>query len=96
MDDLDLSEHLAKYRDQNLVVTIASVGKAGEAVKARYVCGICGFAMTELGECPRCRLQVEETAKGLRQRQQRDALLREIDEFVEGKWDDPDGPERVV
>ncbi len=45
---------------------IASVGKAEQMEPKQYVCGICGLAMTRLGECPRCKMQVDETAKGLR------------------------------
>ena len=63
------------------------MGKAGEVEWTKYVCGICGFVMNELGERPRCRLQVEETAKGLRVRQRRKALFREIDQIVEESWD---------
>lgn len=53
-------------------MVIASVGRAGEVQKEKYVCGICGFAITELEACPRCKMQNEETTKGLRRRQQRD------------------------
>ena len=88
--DIDLSEHLAKYRDHEVVIVIASVGKAGQVEKEKYVCGICGFALTELGDCPRCKMQIEETAKGLRKEQDRDALFREIDQIVEEQWDDED------
>jgi len=35
------------------VVIIASVGKAGEVQKEHYVCGICGFALTEAREYTR-------------------------------------------
>ena len=62
---------------------IASVGKAGPVEKKEYECGICGFTMTELGECPQCKLQRARTARGLERR----AFLREIDELVDEKWD---------
>ena len=42
--------------------------------------------MDEAGGCPRCKLQNEEAAKGLEKR----AFLREVDEFVKGKWEDAD------
>jgi hypothetical protein len=87
LGDIDLSEHLGKYRDHEVVVVIASVGKAGEVEKEKYVCGICGFALTELGECPRCKMQIERTARGLRKRRQRDELFKEIDEIVDDEWD---------
>lgn len=83
LGDLGFSEHLARYRDHGVIVVIASVGKAGEVQKEKYVCGTCGFALTELGACPRCKMQVEETAKGLKE-----AFLREVDEFLDGKWED--------
>jgi hypothetical protein len=68
------------------VVIVASVGKAGEVEKEKYVCGICGFAMDELRECPRCKLQNEEIDKGLRARQERNALFREIGDVVDEAW----------
>jgi len=50
---IDLSEYLDRYRDQRLVLIIAPIG---EAEPETYTCGVCGFVMNELGECPRCRL----------------------------------------
>ena len=87
LGDIDLSEHFAKYRDHEIVIVIASVGKAGQVERERYVCGICGFALTELGECPRCKMRIERTARGLRQRKQRDEWSREIDQLVDEQWD---------
>jgi hypothetical protein len=49
LGDLDLSEHLDKYRDRDLVVIIASVGKAEVE---QVVGGVCGFALNQVGECP--------------------------------------------
>ena len=43
--------------------------------------------MNELGECPRCKLYIEETAQGLRKRQEREALFREVDDVVNASWD---------
>jgi len=90
LGEVDFSEHLAKYRDHEVVVIIASIGKAGEVEKEKYVCGICGSAMAELRECPRCKMQIERTAKGLRTRHRREVLWREIDEIVEKKWEETD------
>jgi hypothetical protein len=87
---IDFSEHLAKDRDHEIVIVIASVGKAGEVEKEKLVCGICGFELADAGECPRCKMQIEKTARGLRRRQQRDELFREIDEIVEERWEDTD------
>ena len=75
-----------KYCDHEIVVIIASVGKAGEVEREKYVCGICGFAITKLGECPQCKLQRARTARGLERR----AFLREIDRLVEEKRNEPD------
>ena len=41
---------MIKYCDHEIVVIIALVGKAEEVEPEKYVCGICGFAMTELKE----------------------------------------------
>lgn len=51
--DLDLSEYLDRYRDQQVIVIIASIGPAPEP---SYTCGICGFVYNEYGECPRCKV----------------------------------------
>ena len=86
LGDLDLSEYLAKYRDHEIVVIVASVGKAGQVEKEKYVCGVCGFALDGVGECPRCKLQNEEIAKRLEAMQERDALFREIGDVVDEAW----------
>ena len=46
LGDIDSSEHLAKYRDHEIVIVIACVGRADEIEKEKYICGICGFALT--------------------------------------------------
>ena len=88
LGDLDLSEYLAKYRDHEIVVIVASVGKAGQVKREKHVCGICGFALDGVGECQRCKLQNEEIAKGLRARRERNALFREIGDVVDEAWGD--------
>ncbi len=81
--DADLGEHLGKYRDREVVVIIASMERAQEG---RTTCGICGFVLDEVGECPRCKLVIEETARDIRvQQEEREALFREIEEILEGK-----------
>jgi len=81
LDDVDLGEHLEKYRDRELVLTIGSVG---EADKEQVTCGICGFVMDEAGECPRCKLMVEQAARDIEARQEmREALFREVGEILE-------------
>ena len=80
LGDLDLSEHLSRYRDCELVVIIAATSKADPG---RVVCGICGFVMDEVGECPRCKLLDKAIAGSIRARQeQRAAMLREVEEIL--------------
>jgi hypothetical protein len=80
LGDLDWSEHLKKHRDCELMVIIAATGKAGPE---RVVCGICGFVMDEVGDCPRCKLLDEAIAGSIRARQeQRAALIREVEEIL--------------
>jgi hypothetical protein len=75
-----LSEHLAQYRDCEVTVIIAATGKAEPE---RVVCGICGFVMDEVGDCPRCKLLDEAIAGSIRARQeQRAAMLREVEEIL--------------
>ena len=79
LGDLDLSEHLSQYRDCEVTVIIAATGRAEEQV----VCGICGFVMDEVGDCPRCKLLDEAIAGSIRARQeQRAAMLREVEEIL--------------
>ena len=80
LGDLDLSEHLSRYRDCEVTVIIAAMG---EAEPERAVCGICGFVMDEVGECPRCKLLDEAIAGSIRARQEkRAAMLREVEEIL--------------
>ena len=80
LGDLDLSEHLSKYRDQEITLIIAATGDAQEPPA---VCGICGFALGEGGACARCKLFDEMIARGIRRRQEeREALLREAEEIL--------------
>jgi len=44
LDDIDLEEYLARYRDQQVVVIIAPLGRAPDPT---YTCGVCGFVMDE-------------------------------------------------
>jgi hypothetical protein len=90
LGDVDLGEFLTRYWDHEVVVIVASVGKAGEVEKEKYVCGICGFAIDELGECPRCKLQIEETARGIEARRDRKKLFREISEHLRGLEEEDD------
>ena len=43
-------------------------------------CGVCGFVMNEAGECPRCKMMAEDTARDIEARQDtREALFREVE-----------------
>ena len=57
LGDIDLGEYLERYRGKRLVLIIAPVG---DAPSPTYTCGICGFVMNEVRECPRCKLQAIE------------------------------------
>jgi hypothetical protein len=80
LDDVDLSEYLLKYRDCELTLIITATGEAEE----RIVCGICGFALDEVKECPRCRLINEDTARRIMELlvEQREAMFREVEEIL--------------
>jgi hypothetical protein len=80
LGDVDLSQHLGKYRDRDVTVIIASAGEAGEE---QVVCGICGFVLNEAGECPRCKLIAQEMARNIeiRRDEMEEALFREIEEI---------------
>lgn len=80
LGDLDLSEWLHKYRDCEVTIIIAATG---EAEKKPIVCGICGFVLDEIGDCPRCRLMNAEAARQIEARQEeRAALLDEVDDIL--------------
>jgi hypothetical protein len=48
-----------------LLLIIAPVG---DAPSPDYTCGICGFVMNEVGECPRCKLEIMELERDLRRK----------------------------
>ena len=60
---VDLGEFLEQYRDQQVVLIVASVGEADPDV---ILCGICGFPMSEAGRCPRCALAMRDQAAAFR------------------------------
>jgi len=83
LGDVDLNECLDRYRGRQVTVIISSTSKAG---KEKVTCGICGFVMDEAGECPRCKLAAEKTARDIEARrdeiEMREALFREVDEIL--------------
>ena len=88
LGDLDLSEYLHKYRDCEITLIIAATGEAQEKP---VVCGICGFAMDEVGECPRCKLMNAEASRQIQARQEeRAALFQEVEDVLRGDDDGRD------
>lgn len=80
LGDEDLSEHLTKYRDCEVTVIIAATGKAEPE---KVICGICGFVLDEVGECPRCKLVNKWAARVVEaQQERREAMLREVEEIL--------------
>jgi hypothetical protein len=50
------------------------------------ICGVCGFVMDEMGECPRCKLMLEDAARVLENKlREREQLFEDVDEFLEGE-----------
>jgi hypothetical protein len=85
LGDLDLSEYLHKYRDCEITLVIAATGEAEEKPA---VCGICGFAMDKVSECPRCKLMNAEAARQIQARQEEQAaLFQEVEDVLRGDDD---------
>jgi hypothetical protein len=90
---VDLGEYLDGYRGKRLVLIIAPVG---DAPAPTYTCGICGFVMNEVGECPRCKLAVENDAERLQRASRAGDVFDQVRELLdEGDDDRPTlgGPE---
>ena len=86
LGELDLSEYLHKYRDCEVTLIIAVTG---ESEKKPILCGICGFVLAEIGDCPRCKLMNAEAAKRIEARQEeRAAMLDEVDDILKEQVDD--------
>jgi hypothetical protein len=85
LGDLDLSESLDRYRDQRVVLIIAPMEEAGSAT---YTCGVCGFVMNEVGECPRCELASQEGFLGLDSGDATPDILDQVDKLLTGLGDD--------
>ena len=77
LGDVDLSEHLDRYRDCEITVIIAATGRAP---KERVICGICGFARGDERECPQCKLSNERIARSIMEQQE--AMFREVDRIL--------------
>ncbi len=81
LGDLDLSESLARYRDQRLVLIIAPLGAAEPPT---YICGICGFVYDAYGACPRCQLIVQQQADELADARARRRTRDQLEDLLAG------------
>jgi len=81
LGDLDLSEHLARYQGQRLVLIIAA---AGEGEPKTLTCDICGFVMNEVGECPRCKLIVQQQADEPIDTGERRSVIEQVENLLAG------------
>jgi hypothetical protein len=85
LDGISLSEHLEQYWDQEVTIIVAATS---EAEPETFMCGICGFVMNEVGECPRCKYINQLTAAAMRaQPEEIAALLEEAREILESGRD---------
>ena len=86
LGDLDLSLHLSKFQDRDLLVILApaSLTTAGKVI---YQCVSCGFVYAKPGECPRCQMYLEETEEGQCSKQEREALFRQVEQALSDSWD---------
>jgi phage FluMu protein Com len=58
-------------------------------VQKPIVCGICGFVLDKVSDCPRCKLMNEEAARQIEARQkERVALLEEVDNILKEQGDE--------
>ena len=54
-----------------------------------FTCGICGFVMERAGECPRCRTQIEEEARGMDDTGEDRDVLDQVADLLDGEDDRP-------
>lgn len=78
---MDLGEHLAQYRDKQVLLIVAVVGEADPNVA---LCGICGFPMSNAEECPRCKLSTKEATEAIRRAVDEKRLMDEIEDHLSG------------
>jgi hypothetical protein len=75
---------LSKLRGRRVMIVVADLVEADQEDSDTCTCGFCGFVMNELGECPRCRMQVADDARRFAKRaQERRQLGEEIDRFFD-------------
>ena len=88
LGDANMAPYLARYRDREVMIVIAPLGKVGAREAPRLECEICGCALDDMGDCPRCQLHFVQAARQRLQRVQREMLFSEIDQIVEQRWRD--------
>jgi hypothetical protein len=86
LGDANMTPYLARYRDREVMIVIAPLGKVGAREVPRLECEICGCALDDMGDCPRCQLHFVQAARRRLQRVQREMLFAEIDQIVEQRW----------
>ena len=71
------------------------IAPVGEAEPQTYTCGVCGFVMNEVGECPRCRLAIEEGAAALDDGDNTPGILDQVGRLLT-ELDGEDPPEEPI
>ena len=88
LGDVNMTPYLARYRDREVMIVIAPLGKVEAREVPHLVCDICGGPLDDMGDCPRCQLHFVQSARQLRERVQREVLFSEIDQIVDERWRD--------
>jgi len=89
--DLDLGEYPDRCRGKRQVLIIAPVG---DARSPTYTCGICGFVVNEVAECPRCKLKAIELEREVQQHlaERTPDVFEQVRELLDEK-DEDGGPD---
>jgi hypothetical protein len=88
LDSVNVMPYLARYRDQEVMIVLAPLGTLPVREAPRLECEICGCALDELGDCPRCQLHFVQTARRRQERVRKERLFSEIDRIVRERWRD--------
>ena len=77
LGDVNLHDHLVRYRDQRLMLILVPAGKA---VTETVTCDVCGYIIGENEEeCPRCKFLAEYTTDVERRIGERGQLFEDIE-----------------
>jgi hypothetical protein len=88
LGEVNMTPHLARYRDHEVMVVIAPLDRAEPRQEPRLVCEICGCPLDDMGDCPHCQLHFVQAAHWHREQVRRERLFAEIDRVVEERWRD--------